>query len=169
MTLLTTERLTMRRCQPSDYDALFALVSDIEVVRMTATWPHPADPDLTRERCTPFDPAHGMVGVVLLGETLIGSMGLAKKPDEDPQLGYMFARPFWGNGFATEMGRALIDHCWATYDWPIIRADAFADNPASAHVLKKLGFEELEGSMAHSVARDGCAPLRVFQLLRPES
>ena len=169
MTHLITERLTMRRCQPSDFDALYDLVSDIDVVRMTATWPHPADPDLTRERCQPFDPANGMVGVVLLEGTLIGSMGLAKTPDEKPQLGYMFARPHWGNGYATEMARALIDHCWATYDWPIIRADAFADNPASAHVLKKLGFAELQGSMGHSVARGDGAPLRVFQLLRPES
>ncbi|NDW52231.1 GNAT family N-acetyltransferase [Aliiroseovarius sp. PrR006] len=131
-TCLVSERLTMRRCQRSDFDALYDLVSDIDVARMTATWPHPADPNLTRERCQPFDPAHGMVGVVLLEGT-------------------------------------LVDHCRATYDWPIIRADAFSDNPASAHVLKKLGFEELDGSTGHSVARDGCAPLRVFQLLRPES
>lgn len=67
------------------------------------------------------------------------------------------------------LSRALIDHCWATYDWPIIRADGFADNPASAHVLKKLGFAELQGSMGHSVARGDSAPLLVFQLLRPES
>ena len=169
MTHLITDRLTMRRCQPSDFEALHDLVSDFDVVRMTSSWPHPADPDLTRDRCQPFDQANGMVGVVLRNDTLIGSMGLAHKPAEDPQLGYMFARPYWGKGYATEMARALIDHCWTSYDWSLIRADTYSDNPASAHVLKKLGFEELEGSTGHSVARGGCAPLRVFQLLRPES
>ncbi|WP_424939925.1 GNAT family N-acetyltransferase [Aliiroseovarius sp. S253] len=169
MTRLITERLEMRLCQPSDFDALYDLVSDFDVVRMTSSWPHPADPDLTRERCQPFDAAQGMVGVVLLDDTLIGSMGLAQKPDEDPHLGYMFARPYWGNGYATEMCHALIDHCWATYDWPMICADAFADNPASVHVLEKLGFEELDSSTGHSVARGESSLLQRFQLLRPQS
>lgn len=168
-TRLTTERLTMRRSKPSDFDAMYALVSDFDVVRNTASWPHPADPDLTRERCIPFDPDLGMVGVVFLFGKLIGVMGLAQNPGEDPQLGYMFARDHWGQGYATEMGRALIDHCWATYDWPLIRADVFDDNPASARVLEKLGFEELDGSMGYSVARGESAPLRNFQILRPQS
>ena len=169
MTCLITERLTMRRCQPSDFEAMQDLVSDIDVVRMTSSWPYPADPKLTRSRCQPFDPKQGMVGVVLHEGMLVGSMGLAQKPDEDPQLGYMFARAHWGKGYATEMGRALIDHCWTQYDWSLIRADAFADNPASAHVLEKLGFEELGSSTGHSVARGESHPLRNFQLLRPQS
>lgn len=167
MPRLITKRLSMRRCKPSDFEAMQKLVSDFEVVRMTATWPHPGDPDLTRTRCVPFDSDKGMVGVVLKDGALVGTMGLAKKTDEDPQLGYMFARPHWGQGFASEMGRALIDHCWATYDWPLVRADVFDDNPASARVLEKLGFEELEGSTGHSVARGESHPLRNFQLLRP--
>lgn len=169
MTRLTTKRLTMRRCQPSDFDALQELVSDFDIVRMTATWPYPADPELTRERCAPFDPEKGMVGLVHCDGALVGTMGLAKKTDEAPQMGYMFSRSHWGQGFASEMGRALIDHCWETYNWPLIRADVFDDNPASARVLEKLGFHELDGSIGHSVARGASHPLRNFQLLRPQS
>lgn len=168
MTRLVTDRLMMRRCQLSDFEEMLDLVSDLDVVRNTATWPHPADPDLTRMRCAPFDPELGMVGVVCKAGVVIGSMGLAEKPDEAPQLGYMFGAKHWGQGYATEMARALIEHCWQRYDWPLIRADVFADNPASARVLEKLGFEELATTTGHSVARAASAPLRNFRLLRPQ-
>lgn len=167
-TELRTKRLCLRRTQPSDFDAMLDLVSDFDVVRNTATWPHPADPVLTRDRCTPSDPEMGMIGVVTRANTVIGCMGLARQPGEDPQLGYMFSRDHWGQGYATEMAQALIDHCWARYDWVHVRADVFADNPASARVLQKLGFSELPLSTGHSVARGQDAPLRNFQLFRPQ-
>lgn len=169
MTRLVTDRLMMRRSQPSDFEAVQALVSDYDVVSMTATWPHPADPELTTSRCVPSDPKHGMVGSVFLSGKLIGAMGLAAKPDEAPQLGYMFSPSHWGQGYATEMARALIDHCWGRYDWSMIVADVFEDNPASVRVLEKLGFTETGQSIGDSVARGGSHPLRNFQLLRPQA
>ena len=56
------------------------------------------------------------------------------------ELGYWIARRFWGQGFATEAGMAVLaiaaalGHSEAT-------AAHFLDNPASGKVLRKLGFE----------------------------
>jgi len=73
---------------------------------------------------------------------MIGYCGLNKSysvPEGEPELGFEFRRSSWGQGFATEASRALIDwarasgrqRLWATVrDW----------NTASFRVLEKLGF-----------------------------
>lgn len=165
-TEIVTARLTLRRTRPEDLDALHALASDFEVVKQTATWPWPPDRAFTATRAVPMAPGVGMGGPVFAGEELVGMMGVSVT-DDMPGLGYMFARAHWGRGYATEMGRALLAHAWARYDWPEIGAAVLADNPASARVLLKLGFEEGPGGTGPSAAQGGMFATRTFRLLRP--
>ncbi|WP_421704273.1 GNAT family N-acetyltransferase [Aliiroseovarius sp.] len=162
-TELRTDRLLLRRARPSDLDALHAMVSDYDVVSQTASWPWPADRTFTATRCEPMDPARGLSGPVFLGEKLVGMMGL----HDDGELGYMFARAHWGKGFATEMGRAVITHGFANYDWPELKACVFTGNPGSARVLEKLGFVETGPCEGACKARGGVFPTRTFTLKRP--
>lgn len=163
-TEIITERLRMRRARGADLDAMHALMGDFEVVRQTASWPWPPDREFTRSRCEPVDPARGMAGPVLADGEMIGIMGLI-----EGELGYMLARDHWGRGYATEMGRALIVHGWARYDWPDIRADVFQGNPASGRVLEKLGFMEGAPGVGDCAARGGRFPTRTFRLARPRA
>lgn len=165
MTTLTTKRLMLRLAQPADLDALHALVSNYDVVKMTATWPWPADRDFTASRSVPFDPEKGVVGLVFCGEDMVGSMGIAAKGDK-AELGYMFAPAHWGKGYATEMGRALIAHCWTRYPWDEITACVFADNGASGRVLEKLGFSEGPRCSGECRARGAILPTRTYRLAR---
>ena len=83
-------------------------------------------------------------------------------------MGYAIARAHWGKGYATEIGRALIAHVWATYDWDAIHAEVLEDNPASMRVLEKLGFQATGPTTCPSVARGpGTWPARAFRLTRP--
>ncbi|GKY87920.1 GNAT family N-acetyltransferase [Sinisalibacter aestuarii] len=165
-TELRTARLVMRRTRPEDLDGLHALASDFEVVKQTSSWPWPADRAYTATRAEPMAPEIGMGGPVFAGDVLVGMMG-ATSAGGSPELGYMFAPAHWGRGYATEMGRALIAHCWARYDWPAIAADVLADNPASARVLLKLGFVEGPAGTGPSAAQGGVFPTRTFRLVRP--
>lgn len=160
---IRTERLFLRRARPSDLDALHELVSDYEVVSQTASWPWPVDRTFTATRCVPMDPARGISGPVFLGEALVGMMGV----HDDGEMGYMFARAHWGKGFATEMGRALVSHAFATYDWPELKACVFTGNPGSVRVLEKLGFTEAGPCSSDCKARGGVFPTRTFTLKRP--
>lgn len=161
-TEIATARLTLRRARPEDLDAIHELVSDLLVVEYTASWPHPAERAFTAERARPVDPARGMAGPVWLGGEIIGLMGLI-----DADFGYMFARTHWGQGYATEIGAALIAHGWARYDWPRIEAGVFEGNPASARVLDKLGFAHV-GDDTHACRAQGRdLPLAVYHLARP--
>ena len=55
-------------------------------------------------------------------------------------MGYWIARPYWGRGYATEACVALIDIARAL-GITSLEGSHFLDNPASARVLEKLGFE----------------------------
>jgi RimJ/RimL family protein N-acetyltransferase len=79
-------------------------------------------------------------------------------------MGYWIARPFWGRGFATEACAALIEIA-RTLGLPSLEGSHFIDNPASARVLEKLGFEPL-GIVAPrmSCARGAEVPARLMRL-----
>ena len=49
--------------------------------------------------------------------------------------------PYWGNGYATEAARAVIDHAFGELDFEELRAGARVTNPASRRVLEKCGFQ----------------------------
>ena len=159
---IETDRLRLRPARPGDADGLHALVSEFEVVKMTATWPWPPDRAFTESRATPYDPAKGITGPVRLGGEIIGMAGVT-----EAELGYMFAPAHWGRGYATEICAALVARAFAGYDWPEIRAGVLIDNPASARVLDKLGFVEAGAGEGPCAARGATLPLRRFRLARP--
>lgn len=70
---------------------------------------------------------------------LIGAIALAPKSDSH-ELGFWLAPDAWGRGYATEAGQAVIEI--ARHALPIRRLSATcaAGDPASARVLRKLGF-----------------------------
>ncbi|BBD98276.1 N-acetyltransferase [Sphingobium amiense] len=70
---------------------------------------------------------------------LVGGCGLHLDEKGRPELGYWIARAYWGLGFATEAGRAVLGMARAA-GVTDIRAGHFIDNPASGKVLRKLGF-----------------------------
>lgn len=86
---------------------------------------------------------------------LIGGIGLQRADNGDHELGYWLTPDAWGRGYATEAGRAVIDI--ARHALPLTRLTAYhhADNPASGHVLRKLGFVETGRSQRWSLARGG--------------
>jgi len=166
-TEIRTKRLLLRRNRPSDLDAMHAIFADYDVARMTASWPFPPDRAFTASRCAPLAPEEGMAGIMFAGSEVVGGMGIHRMGDEIG-MGYAIARPHWGKGYATEMGRALIAHCWANTPWDSINAAVLDDNPASMRVLEKLGFAEVGPTTCPSAARGPeTYPARAFRLTRP--
>jgi RimJ/RimL family protein N-acetyltransferase len=89
---------------------------------------------------------------------------LGRRASGAVEMGYWIARPFWGRGFATEACEALINIARAL-GLPSLEGSHFIDNPASARVLEKLGFEPL-GIVAPrmSCARGVEVPARLMRL-----
>jgi RimJ/RimL family protein N-acetyltransferase len=56
-----------------------------------------------------------------------------------PKLVNGFAPTYWGQGFATEAARAVLDHCFTTLGIEQIATTVDGPNTASQRVLERLG------------------------------
>ncbi|SFR37309.1 Protein N-acetyltransferase, RimJ/RimL family [Yoonia tamlensis] len=80
------------------------------------------------------------VYLVTTNDKMIGLLILFRAaPDAAIHLGYLFAQNTWGQGYATELLRGLLA---ATPPPATLLAGVATTNPASAHVLRKAGFEQ---------------------------
>lgn len=139
-----TERLLLRPGWIEDAPALARAIGEEAVVRnlATAPWPYSeadAQAWLGREQ-NPFRPSLLIFARTRGVPRLVGGIGIGDTEDGDPELGYWIARPYWGLGFATEAGCALLAAARDTLRLPRLVAGHFVDNPASGRVLRKLGF-----------------------------
>jgi RimJ/RimL family protein N-acetyltransferase len=83
-----------------------------------------------------------------------------------PEIGYWLGVPFWGNGYATEMARALIDHAFGDRGHDVLVAGARVSNPASRRVLEKCGFQWTGVGLYRIRAIQSSAPFDRFRLER---
>ena len=146
--IIETDRLVLRQTARRDAPAFSALVSDFDIARMTGSIAYPY-PVLSAEfKIMTFHAAkrRGLAhpyAITVKGEdTLIGVADLFKR-DKDAlwEIGYWIGRPFWGQGFMTEACTALLAQADKTLGAEDRVAGVFTDNPGSARVLEKLGFE----------------------------
>ena len=77
---------------------------------------------------------------------LIGNCGYKGPPDDQGrvEIGYEVAPNFRGQGFATEIAKALIKHAWQENSVNVIIAHTLPEHNASTRVLKKCGFSFVE-------------------------
>jgi 8-oxo-dGTP diphosphatase len=175
---LRTERLKLRPLVETDAPDLHRLVTHWEVCRNLAHVPLPYELAHAREWIarTAADLAAGtachvaIVGTEADGrEVFVGVAGL----DLDPaaragRLGYWVGRPYWGHGVATEAVGRLVRWALATLGIDRIRADVATDNPASAAVLRRLGFRPDGTGTEAFLARRGTHPVHRFLATRAE-
>lgn len=151
-----TERLLLRPSWPEDAQKLHHAIADEGIVRnlVRAPWPY------THEEAVRFatmDHDEIFPSFLLMLRTdgaprLIGACGLGQHNGE-AELGYWIARPYWGLGFATEAGRAVMGIAKAIGHKKLV-AGHFIDNPASSGVLRKLGFRSTgKSELRHSKGR----------------
>lgn len=158
-TPLQTERLTLRVYALSDILALLPLIGAREVAATTLRIPHPYTESDARNfisRALEGLDSELRLGIVLReSDTLCGGVGLRIEADHRrAELGYWIGVPYWGKGYATEASRALVDYGFGTLGLHRIFASHFANNPASARVLRKIGMRH-EGSLRAHVLKWG--------------
>jgi len=100
-------------------------------------------------------PKRGLHLAILIHETLVGVMSLEDQGKESRQLGYWLRSDCWGEGYATEAGRAVLAHAFDQLGLDRVSSCVFVDNPASLRVQKKLGFVEVGTHRGYSLARQG--------------
>lgn len=162
-----TSRLLLRPGWADDAPALARAIGEEAIVRNLATVPWPYSADDARgfliQDTPPLLPRLLVFARTQGVPRLVGGCGLSTTPEGNGvQLGYWIARPHWGLGYATEAAQAMLDLAQAIgiHD---LTASHFVDNPASARVLRKLGFHPTGRIVQrHSVARGTEAPAALY-------
>ncbi len=138
-----TERLLLRPGWVEDAPALTEAFAreDIVMNLATAPWPYAIDEaEIYLGRSRKPGEADLLIFQRTMGPPrLIGGIGLADR-DGEMELGYWIVPSHWGLGFATEAGRAVVAMARDTLRLTRLVSGHFTDNPASGHVLDKLGF-----------------------------
>jgi RimJ/RimL family protein N-acetyltransferase len=163
-----TPRLLLRPGFPEDAPALASAIADRAIAHNLANVPWPYGMrDAEAFLASPRDP--GLPSLLIFerglsAPQLVGACGLGRRPSGSVELGYWIARSFWGQGYATEACGALVEIARAL-GLASLEGSHFVDNPASARVLEKLGFEPL-GIIAPrmSCARGTEVPARLMRL-----
>lgn len=139
-----TKRLLLRPGWIEDAPVLAKAIADKAIVTKLATapWPyhlHDAEAFLAGAR-DPRYPDLLIFARTLGAPRLVGGIGLKRDAEGNAELGYWIARPYWGLGFATEAGEAVVRMARESLKHSKLVAGHAIDNPASGRVLQKLGF-----------------------------
>ncbi len=165
-----SQRLLLRPIWPEDWQGVFAGIADEGVVRNLARAPWPYEEKDAREFAKlPINPLYPRFLITRARDAVVvGCIGIdavhADTPEEAVELGYWIARPFWGQGIATEAGRSMLEVA-ASLGHKSLVASHFLDNPASGAVLRKIGFQPTgQVSTRHSCGRGEAAKVAEYAL-----
>ena len=151
MTVLETERLRLRPLELTDAQALYEIVSAREVAEGTLTIPHPYRPEWAAEYIASIENENEFAITLRSDGALVGSIALTVEAEHDRgQLGYVVGVPYWGNGYATEAGRAVVGHAFEELGLNRVYAFCFSRNVASRRVLEKIGMTHEGTRRGHS-------------------
>lgn len=172
---LHTARLRLRPFEDADAEDLFALMRDPQVLRFwdAPPWTDPARADRFVAGCRQLAEDGSGARVVLERSDDGAFLGWCHLTGWNPDyrsagMGYVLARAAWGQGYATEAARAVLDWAFGTLDLNRVQAETDTRNLASARVLEKLGFQR-EGTLRQDCIVDGdVSDSWVYGLLRRE-
>ena len=124
-----TERLLVRRFRPDDFDAFHELHGDAD-----------ANPTKPLEWHAVERKSDGaVIGVCWLGK--LGAPWEKSLGRGHVELGYRYARRFWGNGYATEAARGMLRRGFEELELAQVMAIVDAANAASERILQKVGMK----------------------------
>lgn len=160
---LRTERLVLRRLVDSDAAAIPRLCQDREIAAGTLTIPYPYSHSdavswlaMDRQR---FEAGTSLVwGIATTDGELVGTIGLNPDPAHDrAELGYWVGKAFWGRGYASEAGAAVLDYAFSPPPAVALNrvyAAHYPWNAASGRVLEKIGLKR-EGVLRQHIKKWG--------------
>ncbi|MDQ0875845.1 ribosomal-protein-alanine N-acetyltransferase [Paenibacillus sp. V4I3] len=163
-----TTRLLLRFFELSDARMVQQLAGNEEVARTTLAIPHPYPDGAAEEwienvrQSSEKGDSYAFAMIKKEDGSLIGnmSMGVSRK-HKRAELAYWVGQPFWGQGFATEAARRIIQFGFEDLDLNRIFTAAMTKNPGSYKIMRKIGMKE-EGTFPQHVLKWGIYEDLVF-------
>ena len=173
---LETPRLILRRFAAGDASAMFTgWCTDPEVTRYVRFNPHEnlaVTQEILSEWVASYEKDDFYNWGIELKESgqLIGSIGIVPSAEAEAigywEPGYCLARAFWGQGYATEALRAVVDYFVHGTGQTELHTGHATANPASGRVMEKAGFRYDRDGVFHKF--DGTPmPCRLYVYTAP--
>ena len=172
---LQTPRLVLRPFEQSDAAEVQRLAGDRAIADTTASIPHPY-PDGVAEawiatHAESFEAGRSLTLAVTRADdgTLVGAislMGIAA--GHQAEMGYWIGVPYWGRGYCTEAGRAVVACAFATMGLVRVHAHHFTRNPASGRVMQKIGMRHEGSRRQHAQKADKLEDVELYGILKED-
>lgn len=158
---LETERLRLRPWRSEDAPRLADIVNVYEIAANTLTIPHPyhlsdAEAFIAKTRTSIQEGTVYSLCVTLKSEGVpIGSCGIGlTAKHRRGEIGYWIGKAYWGQGYASEAARRIVQFGFERLKLMRIQATYFPENPASRRVMEKAGMV-YEGTLRNYVQKWG--------------
>ena len=171
---MDTNRIILRPWRESDAKMLFKWASDPDVGPRAGWAPHKSVEE-SREIIRTIFSAEGMWAIVLKEtDDPIGCVGYLPSSssnlqisDDECEVGYWIAQPYWDKGICTEALRLIIGYCFEKKWFRALWGTFFLSNPASGRVMEKCGFIDTGREvLCQSLEVGADRPVRVMKLER---
>jgi ribosomal-protein-alanine N-acetyltransferase len=175
MPSLETPRLILSPFSFDDAPAVQRLAGDFAIADTTATIPHPY-PDGAAESWIGSTASlwlvQQMLALAIRGKddgALLGAISLFDiLPEHRAELGYWIGKPFWGNGYASEAGHAILEFGFTELKLQRIHAEHLVRNPASGRVMAKIGLKQEGILRQHAIKWGKLEDVVCWGILREE-
>ncbi|HEY0302129.1 MAG TPA: GNAT family N-acetyltransferase [Rhizomicrobium sp.] len=170
----TTQRLILRAPTLTDTPVFVAILGDHAVAKNLAQIQHPFTEEHYRDAMRAYadqrqkGDSHRFAVTRAMDGALIGLCAVDRMAGGVWDFGYWYGRQYWGQGYATEAGRPVLRFAFDDLGAEMLVAYWHFDNPASGHVLEKLGFTAAGTVQRNSVARGGQVAATRVQLTRAQ-
>ena len=164
---LETERLVLRRFEPSDLQACFQIFSDGEVNRFLPWFPvrdlEEAQAFYQQRYAPVYAKAQGYAYAICRKEDNVPIGYVNGETEGARDFGYGLRKEFWGQGIVTEASRAVLAQMKKD-GVPFVTATHDRENPGSGRVMQKLGMVYHYSYREQWQPKDISVVFRMYQL-----
>lgn len=143
--IFQTDRCYIRKLTIADFDGLFELHNDPQVMLHTSGDVQNeeeclADLNHVIDQYVKAIPSLLVYAIENKQKKFLGTCAIVRESNNELEIGYRLCRRFWGEGYATEVTKNLVYYCADTFKEDAIYAYCYEANKGSIRVLEKSGF-----------------------------
>ena len=149
--------ITIRRAEPSDYEAIARILTYPKVIWGTLQVPFPSVEQWRKKIAEPPEGLYSLVACI--DREVVGQIGLHTFPNQPRRhhvagIGMMVRDDWQGKGIGTQLMQAVVDLADKWLNLSRLELDVYPDNEPAIKLYKKFGFQ-VEGTQIGSAFRDG--------------
>ncbi|MCK1993802.1 GNAT family N-acetyltransferase [Peribacillus muralis] len=157
---ISTKRLLLRLFQTSDATEVTKLCNNYNIYKNTLYLPYPYSMEdalsWIENHLHNFNDNSSYQFAITDKVTgkLFGAIALSYNQNfNNGEIAYWLGEEFWGKGYATEAGLAILEFAFTDKQYHKVFARHFSSNPASGRVLEKIGMRK-EGVLREHIMKE---------------